>query len=53
MIIFDKSLSVLDNDASDTSARTDAVDELRDIAEGSKAAALRNMAQNTLSSRQL
>ena len=48
MAIYDNSLAVLENAASTASARTDATNALRDIAEGSKSAELRKMARNVL-----
>lgn len=51
--MYDKALAILDNSGSDADARMNAEDILRDIAEGSKAAAMRVMARNALSTRQL
>jgi len=49
--IFDRSIRVLDDGQSNESEKKSAVDDLRIIAEKSRAAALRNMARNALSSR--
>jgi len=51
--IFDRALAVLDDGQSNDSEKKSAVDDLRIIAEKSRAASLRNMARNALSTRDL
>ncbi|RKX98144.1 MAG: hypothetical protein DRZ90_03905 [Spirochaetes bacterium] len=53
MKLYDNSVSILDNELSDASKKKDAADNLRKIADVARAAALRIMAGNALSSRDL
>ncbi|MCK5736868.1 MAG: hypothetical protein KAH21_10330, partial [Spirochaetaceae bacterium] len=53
MKIYDQSVSALDNTGSSAAEKSNAAENLRLIAEGSRAAAMRNMARNELSSRKL
>jgi len=53
IIIFDKAVSILDNELSDASEKKDAADNLRKIADTARASSLRIMAGNAISSRDL